>query len=70
MQNSNNFTNFLSSVTKEDEGASIKCVFVPVYGDPIEVQKPINPGCECRLLKQYFLKHVFAGSLETAYSLS
>ena len=46
-------------MTKEDEGTPIKCVFFPVYGDPIEVQKPINPGCECRLLKQYFLEHVF-----------
>ena len=33
-------------MAKEDESASIKCVFVPVFGDPIEVQKAINPGCE------------------------
>ena len=42
-------------MAKEDEGASIKCVFVPAFGDPIEVQKLINLGCEYRILKQYFL---------------
>ena len=46
-------------MAKEDEGASIKCVFVPVFGDPIEVQKSINPGCEYRILKQYFLERGF-----------
>ena len=38
---------------------SIKCVFVPVFGDPIELQKSINPGCEYRILKQYFLERSF-----------
>ena len=44
-------------MSKEDEGASIKCVFVPVFGDPLE--KSINPGCEYRILKQYFLERGF-----------
>ena len=37
---------FISRVAKEDEGASIECVFVPVYGDPIKVEETINVGCE------------------------
>ena len=37
---------FIFRVAKEDEGASIECVFVPVYGERIQVEETINVGCE------------------------
>ena len=36
----------LHRVAKEDEGKTIKCVVVPLYGPIASVEQTVNPGCK------------------------